>query len=172
VFRENKTGSPFNVHEPTQAPMLTLAQLQSMFKQYQESYGVHVDADVVEDVLALTSGHSGLVQLCGDFIQKTLVGPKFRTRVTMNEWNDPEKAQMLELHALNWKTAERVKEHLESNAEDFKFVREFCLPSTGRIPVPKAYLICVKGQRCRKTENQVAELHQHGKLKVHGNDNG
>lgn len=65
LFATGNSGSPFNVSEAIAAPFFSLQDTASLFQQFIKERGRAVPNEVVWDVHQRTSGHPGLVCLCG-----------------------------------------------------------------------------------------------------------
>ncbi|PKB99271.1 hypothetical protein RhiirA5_462251 [Rhizophagus irregularis] len=64
--------SPFNVKEPFRNPNFTLAQVESIYKDYEDDNKLTIAPEVIKDIYERTNGHAGLVCLCGRAIQNNL----------------------------------------------------------------------------------------------------
>ncbi|PKY50305.1 hypothetical protein RhiirA4_545862 [Rhizophagus irregularis] len=64
--------SPFNVKEPFRNPNFTLAQVESIYKDYVDDNKLTIAPEVIKDIYERTNGHAGLVCLCGRAIQNNL----------------------------------------------------------------------------------------------------
>lgn len=68
---ENKSGSPFNIQHSVHIPNLTFAEVEAMFKWYEEESGQNVDQTVIERVFYETRGQPGLVGWLGELLTET-----------------------------------------------------------------------------------------------------
>ncbi|UZO08238.1 uncharacterized protein OCT59_028496 [Rhizophagus irregularis] len=67
------TTSPFNVNEPYRNPNFTLDQVQFLYNEFANDFNFIIDPEIIEDIYRRTSGHAGLVCLCGRSIQNNLI---------------------------------------------------------------------------------------------------
>ncbi|PKC73339.1 hypothetical protein RhiirA1_522996 [Rhizophagus irregularis] len=63
---------PFNVIKPFRNPNFTLAQVESLYKEYEDDNKLTIVPEVIKDIYEQTNGHAGLVCLCGRAIQNNL----------------------------------------------------------------------------------------------------
>ncbi|RIA80060.1 hypothetical protein C1645_839371 [Glomus cerebriforme] len=73
-IKSGKTStSPFNVNEPFQNPNFTFNQVQFLYKEFEDDFEFTIDLEIIKDIYKWTSGHAGLVCLCGRFILDRLI---------------------------------------------------------------------------------------------------
>jgi len=68
---ENVTGSPFNVQRSLHIPNLTLAEVEAMFRWYEQEWGQTVEQAVIEQVFDETQGQPGLTSWLGELLTET-----------------------------------------------------------------------------------------------------
>ncbi|PKC55716.1 hypothetical protein RhiirA1_502660 [Rhizophagus irregularis] len=70
---ERTSTSPFNVNEPYQNPNFTFDQVKTLYKAFGDEYNFTIDPEIIKDIYTRTSGHAGLVCLCGRSIFDNLI---------------------------------------------------------------------------------------------------
>ncbi len=68
---ENETGSPFNVQRSLHIPNLTLAEVEGMFKWYEQESRQIVKPEVIERLFYETQGQPGLTCWLGELLTET-----------------------------------------------------------------------------------------------------
>ncbi len=68
---ENATGSPFNVQRSLHIPNLTFAEVESMFKWYEQDSGQTIDPAVIERLFYELQGQPGLTCWLGELLTET-----------------------------------------------------------------------------------------------------
>ncbi|CAB4395088.1 unnamed protein product [Rhizophagus irregularis] len=63
---------PFNVLDSLRNPNFTLAQVESLYKAYENDAKLTIAPEVIKDIYERTNGHAGLVCLCGKAISYSL----------------------------------------------------------------------------------------------------
>ncbi|MDM8526563.1 AAA-like domain-containing protein [Anaerolineales bacterium HSG24] len=67
---ESRTGSPFNVQRSLHVPNLTFAEVESMYRWYEQESGQIVEDRVIERLYYVTKGQPGLVSWFGELLTK------------------------------------------------------------------------------------------------------
>jgi hypothetical protein len=80
----NVTGSPFNVQRSLHVPNLTFAEVQEMFKWYEQESGQTVEPAVIEQVHYETQGQPGLTSWLGELLTETY--NKHNPSITMRDF--------------------------------------------------------------------------------------
>ena len=81
---ENVTGSPFNVQRSLHIPHLTFAEVQEMFKWYEQESGQTVEPAVIEQVYYETQGQPGFTSWLGELLTETY--NKHNPTITMRDF--------------------------------------------------------------------------------------
>ena len=68
---ENTSGSPFNVQRSLHIPNLTYAEVEGMFKWYEQESGQVVEKAVIEEIFHETQGQPGLIGWLGELLTET-----------------------------------------------------------------------------------------------------
>ncbi len=68
---ENRSGSPFNVQRSLHIPNLTFAEVEAMFRWYEEESGQPVEQAVIDRLYYETRGQPGLVSWLGELMTET-----------------------------------------------------------------------------------------------------
>lgn len=68
---ENRSGSPFNVQRSLHIPNLTFAEVESMFRWYEQESGQPVEQAVIERLYYETRGQPGLTSWLGELMTET-----------------------------------------------------------------------------------------------------
>eukprot|EP01132_Coremiostelium_polycephalum_P000935 gene935-1183_t len=76
--------SPFNVIDQMPSRDFTLEEISCLFKTFQDIKGVTVDKKIELNILKLTDGHAGLVNLCGRAIDESILSD--RKNATFQDW--------------------------------------------------------------------------------------
>lgn len=71
---ENQTGSPFNIQRSLHIPNLTYAEVEGMFRWYEQESGQHVEQSVIEHLYAETNGQPGLTCWFGELLTEGFEG--------------------------------------------------------------------------------------------------
>lgn len=82
---ESRRGSPFNIQRSLHVPNFTLAEVQDLYKQYQQESGQPVDPAVIEKVYHDTNGQPGLVCWFGELLTEKY-NPDQSQRIDMATW--------------------------------------------------------------------------------------
>ncbi|UZO06009.1 uncharacterized protein OCT59_026345 [Rhizophagus irregularis] len=69
---DKRNVSPFNVLDSLRNPNFTLAQVESLYKAYENDAKLTIAPEVIKDIYERTNGHAGLVCLCGKAISYSL----------------------------------------------------------------------------------------------------
>ena len=68
---ENRSGSPFNVQRSLHIPNLTFAEVEAMFRWYEQESGQPVEQTVIDRLYYETRGQPGLVSWLGELMTET-----------------------------------------------------------------------------------------------------
>ncbi|MFN8494374.1 MAG: AAA-like domain-containing protein [Caldilineaceae bacterium] len=68
---ENRSGSPFNVQRSLHIPNLTFAEVESMYRWYEQESGQSIEPVVIEQVYAELRGQPGLTSWFGELLTET-----------------------------------------------------------------------------------------------------
>ena len=63
---DSQRGSPFNIQKSLHVPNFTPAEVEELYRQYQEESGQQIEPAVVEKVYEVTRGQPGLVSWFGE----------------------------------------------------------------------------------------------------------
>lgn len=78
--------SPFNVFDHWEAPYFTKAQVEQLFKEFQDSTGVVLEKGVVDDIYYRTQGHPGITCYCGKAILENLLQLRNVHELSLKDW--------------------------------------------------------------------------------------
>ncbi len=67
---DSRRGSPFNIQKSLHVPNFTLAEVEELYRQYQEESGQKIKPAVVEKVYQATRGQPGLVSWLGELLSE------------------------------------------------------------------------------------------------------
>lgn len=132
---ESQRGSPFNIQRSLKVPNLTPAEVEELYRQYQEESEQPIEADVVEKVYHVTKGQPGLVSWFGELLTEKY-NPGQRLIIDMETWKRVwQKARFIEPNntVMNIIAKARVPEYQNfliklfgSNNIPFSFHRPLC----------------------------------------------
>lgn len=80
--------SPFNATNHWDIPYWTKDQVEALFREFEESYGVVLEAGIIDSLFAATRGHPGMVCFCGKMIQDKLLLNS--AVLSLKEWKEYE----------------------------------------------------------------------------------
>ncbi len=90
---DSERGSPFNVQRSLHVSNFTDAEVEDLFRQYQEESGQKVDPEVVAAVYDATRGQPGLVGWFGELLTKTY-NPGQDQRIDSRTWREVYRAAL------------------------------------------------------------------------------
>ncbi|RUO95606.1 hypothetical protein BC936DRAFT_143632, partial [Jimgerdemannia flammicorona] len=74
INQDNPSISPFNTTENFGGKNFSQLQMETLFKEFCDARKVALDPRIIDDIYSRTSGHAGLVCLCGRAIDEDLIG--------------------------------------------------------------------------------------------------
>jgi hypothetical protein len=105
------SASPFNILCALRSPHYTETQVIELFDQVKEDYGNIFDDRVPIDVFERTSGHRGLIGLCGKSLLETLM--KGRSFVSYEEWIEYA-SELLVNNLPEWPTMQKMIDTIQN----------------------------------------------------------
>lgn len=78
------TASPFNVSDTVPSPLLSEAEVMSLFEEYRKEKDIELDMNIASYIYHHTNGHAGLVCFCGKQLDEFLL--KGHSQISLHEW--------------------------------------------------------------------------------------
>ena len=82
---DSQRGSPFNIQKSLHVPNFTPAEVEELYRQYQEESGQQIEPAVVEKVYEVTRGQPGLVSWFGELLTEKY-NPGAKQIITLSTW--------------------------------------------------------------------------------------
>ncbi|PKK80532.1 hypothetical protein RhiirC2_704177 [Rhizophagus irregularis] len=78
--------SPFNIKDSIHNPNFDLEQVQAVFREFEDDNKMQFEEAVIDDIFEQTTGHAGLVSLCGRAIEDNLLRKLDKRLLTYKTW--------------------------------------------------------------------------------------
>lgn len=83
-----KRSAPFSMFEHLQAPNFSVEQVKGLFSEFTASCGVILEPGIVERIYYITSGHPGMVNVCGKMLQEEVL--RNSNTLSLKDWKSYE----------------------------------------------------------------------------------
>ncbi|RGB29297.1 hypothetical protein C1646_672570 [Rhizophagus diaphanus] len=78
--------SPFNIKDSIHNPNFDLEQVQAVYREFEDDNKMQFEQAVIDDIFEQTTGHAGLVSLCGRAIEDNLLRKLDKRILTYKTW--------------------------------------------------------------------------------------
>jgi hypothetical protein len=107
LFMDRASASPFSFDESVRVPFFTREQVHELLGQLAQAKLLALEEGIADDIYQYTSGHAGLVSVCGRELESNPQLRSERRRVTLTAWKDYRTRSLLAA-ARGWSTVDRM----------------------------------------------------------------